>query len=329
MDLHELIESVDIVEYIGQFVELEERGDEWWGISPFTDPPEKTPSFSVRPLTGKFYDFSSGIGGSVFTFIKFYFHCSGREAYEKLSEFAGCEDTGGQRVEEMSAVQTCRKFAKPVHREKPDKSTVLPDNYMERYEADESKLKLWLDEGISLASMRKFQVRYDSFANRLVYPIRNPDGKIVNVGARALDPQWKEKGQRKYCYYYPWGTLKTIYGVAENMDAIREKREIILFEGCKSVLKADSWGIQNTGALLTSHLNPSQMTLLLKLGCRVVFALDKEVDVRKDHNISILKDFINVEYLYDRNGLLGEKDAPVDRGMEVFQKLYEGRRSYR
>lgn len=66
---------------------------------------------------------------------------------------------------------------------------------------------------------------YDSFSDRLVYPIRNPDGKIVNVGGRTLDPAWKEKGLRKYTYFMAWGELKTIYGLAENMEGIREREK--------------------------------------------------------------------------------------------------------
>ena len=81
-----------------------------------------------------------------------------------------------------------------------------------------------------------------------------------------------------------WGELKTIYGLAENMEDIKKKGEIILFEGCKSVLLADTYGVHNTGAILTSHLNPNQMKLLVSLGCRVVFALDKDVCIRDVHN---------------------------------------------
>jgi hypothetical protein len=68
------------------------------------------------------------------------------------------------------------------------------------------------------------------------------------------------------------------------------------------------------------------MKLLAKLGCRAVFALDKGVDVTQDHNIKKLKQYINVEYLKDTDGLLNEKDAPVDKGPEVFRELYENRR---
>ena len=46
MDLDDLIKSIDIVDYLSQFVDLEQRGDEFWGLSCFKD--ENTPSFSVR-----------------------------------------------------------------------------------------------------------------------------------------------------------------------------------------------------------------------------------------------------------------------------------------
>lgn len=121
-----------------------------------------------------------------------------------------------------------------------------------------------------------------------------------------------------------WGELKTIYGLAENMEDIREKGEIILFEGCKSVLLADTYGVQNTGAILTSHLNPNQMKLLVSLGCRVVFALDKDVCIRDDHNIKRLKQFVNVEYIWDKEDLLGDKDSPVDRGQDTWKNSTTG-----
>lgn len=327
MELSDLIESVDILEYISQFVELEQKGDEWWGLSCFRE--EKTPSFSVRTDPPVFYDYSSGIGGNVFTFVRYYNNCSAKEAVEILQKYAGCEGEYIAPREKMAATLVCKKFRKPKQTVKQSKGTILPDNYMERYEKRLDKLQAWIDEGISMESLEKFNVRYDAFSDRLVYPIRNLAEKIVNIGGRTLDPEWKEKNLRKYTYFYGWGTMDTIYGLAENMDEILNKREVILFEGCKSVLLADTWGIRNTACLLTSHLNPHQMKILARLGCRVVFALDKEVRIREDHNIQKLKDYVEVEYFWDRDDLLDEKDAPVDKGVEVFKKLYEGRLKYR
>lgn len=327
MELSDLLESVDILEYISQFVELEQKGDEWWGLSCFRE--EKTPSFSVRTDPPVFYDYSSGIGGNVFTFVRFYNKCSAEEAIEILKSYAGLSGVDIRPKEKMAATITCKKFRKPKRTEKQSKGTILPDNYMERYENREDKLQAWLDEGISAESLERFVVKYDAFSDRLVYPIRNLAGKIVNIGGRTLDPEWKAKNLRKYTYFFGWGTMDTIYGLYDNLAEILRKREIILFEGCKSVLLADTWGIKNAGAILTSHLNPHQMKILARLGCRVVFALDKEVKIREDHNIQKLKNYVEVEYLWDREDLLDDKDAPVDKGAETFKKLYEGRLRYR
>ena len=138
----------------------------------------------------------------------------------------------------------------------------------------------------------------------------------------TLDPLWKEKKLRKYTYFQPWGSMDVIYGLAENLEDIKKKHEVVIFEGCKSVLVADTWGIHNTGAILTSHLSKNQLKILVKLGVRVVFALDKEVRIRDDHNINKLKQYVNVEYLWDYSDMLDDKDAPVDRGLEVFEQLY-------
>ena len=70
------------------------------------------------------------------------------------------------------------------------------------------------------------------------------------------------------------------------------------------------------------------MKILAMLGSNVTFALDKEVDIRQDKNIQKLKQYVNIDYLFDKDNLLGEKDSPVDKGKEVFEKLYEHRRLY-
>lgn len=321
MELNEFIKSIDIVEYISQFIDLERRGEEWWGLSCFHN--EKTPSFSVRKNPPFFYDYSAGFGGNVFTFAKNYFKASSAETVEILKKYAGIEGEITFNEGRLNSVSVCKKFAPPASNKKESAGIVLPDDFMMRYENRPEKLQIWLDEGISQESLDKFQVCYDSLSDRLVYPIRDMTGKIVNIGGRALSKHWKEEGQPKYCYFYSWGTINTIYGVPDNIESIKKEREVILFEGCKSVLLADSWEIHNTGAILTSHLNENQMLILAKLGCDVVFALDKDVNILTDKNINKLKRFVKVYYLWDRHDLLEPKDAPVDKGCEVFKQLYD------
>ena len=108
MELHDLIESVDIVAFISQFVELEQRGDEFWGKSCFKE--EKTPSFSVRAHPPCFFDYSSGIGGNVFTFVRYYYHCGATDAIEILKKYAGVEGEISAPAKKLSASLVCRRF---------------------------------------------------------------------------------------------------------------------------------------------------------------------------------------------------------------------------
>lgn len=331
MQVSDIIEQVDILEYISQFCELEEKSDgEFWGLSPIKS--ENTPSFSVNVEKQRFYDFSSGKGGNVLDFIRAYFHCDFSRGLKILKDYAKIDDQNNgeeQTVKRLLASSVARRFKDNRKRPKESKSAALPEDYMERYEWDEDKLRVWEKEGISFDAMRKFQVRYDPFSNRIVYPIRSTFGDIINVCGRTLDPKYKENGLRKYTYFKQLGILDTIYGLAENRDSIMANKEIILFEGAKSVMMAETWGIPNTGAILTSHLNPYQFKILIQLGVRIVFALDAEIDIREDKNIMRLLPYAPVEWVRNRDGLLDEKDSPVDRGVDVFMKLYQERRRLR
>lgn len=329
MDVSEIIETVDILEYISQFCEPQKRDDgEYWCLSPLKD--ENTPSFSVNVEKQRFYDFSSGQGGNVLDFICAYHHCGFKKGLSILKEYTGIEDGQEPAVHHrLLATTIARRFHYKPPAEKKSTASILPMDYMDRYEWNEEKMAVWEQEGITRESMERFQVRYDPFSNRLVYPVRDVDGNIISVCGRTLDPDYKEKRLRKYTYFQPLGTLDTIYGLSDNIDAIRDKDEIILFEGAKSVMIADGWEFKNCGAILTSHLNPRQFKILIKLGVRVVFALDAEVDIREDANIMKLRRYTSVYWVRNQKKLLEPKDSPVDKGIEVFRSLYQERRRLR
>lgn len=196
---------------------------------------------------------------------------------------------------------------------------------MSQYENDEGYFKLWMDEGIPRSILSKYQVRYDPFSNRIVFPIRYSDGSIIGISGRTLDPNYKQNKESKYIYLKGIGCTDFLFGYSEHKKAFIKNKEIILFEGAKSVMKIEGWGVENTAAILTSHLDSLQLPVLIKLGVKTVFALDKEVDITKDENIKKLKRYVKVEYIKDRFGLLNDKDAPVDKGFDVWERLYNER----
>ena len=331
-DLDALIESVDIVDYIGQFTELTQKGREFWGLSPLKD--ENTPSFSVDPEKQCFCDFSSGKSGGVLQFIEAYYGCSTYRAILKLKEYVGTDGV----VLSRKKLDPAKVYKKYRGRDKTgnlhESVKKLPERVMDKYIWDLDELKIWIDEGISEEVLRDAEVRYDPITDRIVYPIRNIQGEIVNIGCRTLDPDYKAKGLRKYSYVQGWGSgMDVLYGLYEAREAALKSGYLILFEGAKSVLISRSWGVKNTAAILTSHLNTNQIQVLLSVCClnnvAIIFALDKDVNIADDKNIRKLKRYLNVYYLQDTDNLLDEKDSPVDKGFEVFKTLCRNKKLLR
>ena len=324
MELNDLIAAIDLVTYVGQYRELKQRRDGClWGLSPFKE--ERTPSFNIDPKKQLYYDFATGKGGDALQFAKDYHGVGTARAIQLLKEYAHITDgfTGTVRLDAV-------KIAKRYKPRQPAKGAAapafLPADYMDTmYERAPEKLAAWLAEGIGAGSMERFQVRYDSVSNRLVFPVRDMGGNIINVCGRTLDGNFKSKRIPKYVYMRTIGAMPAIFGFAENEVFIRAENQLILFEGAKSVMLADTWGIRNTGALLTSHLSEWQMRELIRLQIPLVFALDKEIDPCGDKRICRLCKYITVEVVVDAGNLLQPKMAPVDAGAETFQKLYESR----
>ena len=329
IDIWSLIESVDIVEYISQFMDLEERASgEYWGVSCLSGH-DTDPSFSISPDTQLFYDFSSHKGGNVLDFIKYYNNCNTRTAAWILADYVKDNARDLKPVSHLECAKALKKYIPRTKADKEIKYKDLGDNFMDVYEINPEKVLSWKEEGISDLAMEKFQVRYDPIGNRIVFPIRSVDGTIINIAGRTLDPLYKEHGLRKYTYYFSFGRFDTLYGLYENYENIILEKEIVVFEGAKSVMKAWGWGIQNAVALCTSHMNVYQFIILLKIGVRVVFALDEDVDPSTDENIKRLRKYLPVEFVLNKNNLLGEKMSPVDMGQDVWRKLYDARVAFR
>lgn len=322
MELSDLINQTNILDYISQYSDFELRNDgEYWGLSPLKT--ENTPSFSINTEKQKFFDFASGKGGNVLDFIQEYERCSLYKSVEKLKKYLNLEPQEIHNINKRLVATNLAKKYRIRHTEtKGQSGIILKPNYMDRYDFDKDKLSLWEKEGISFETMQNFGVKYDPISERIVYPIKDTLGNIINVCGRTIDESFKEKGLRKYTYFKPLGCLDTIYGLSDNKDEILKKKEIILFEGAKSVMLAHEWGIYNCAAVLTSHLNKNQFNHLIRLGVRTVFAFDSDVDIRKDKMVKKLLPYTQVEWVRNIDNLLDDKDSPVDKGFEIFQELY-------
>ena len=322
MNIDAVVDQINLVDYVGKYVELEERNGEYWGLSPLTN--EKTPSFSIDIEGKRFYDFSSGKGGGIIKFIMLHHKVDGETAIRMAAQYVGI-DLDAPQHRRFESTKLLKRLSKMKSSESKNDKTFLVSDVMNRYPFDVDGLKPWLDEGIGIESLRKFEVRYDAVAQSILFPIKDEDGNILVIKARLLDKYKLEKGYPKYNCLSKWGANNTLYGLFENKQSILEKSEIIIFEGEKSVMKCDAWGTRNTVAALTSHLNDAQVRILIALRANVVIAFDKGVDISSDANIKKLKHFVSVSAIIDSKGLLDDNDAPVDKGREVFDTLYQSR----
>lgn len=319
-----IIDSVDIAEHISQYLPLKRKGtDEFFACCPFHS--ESTPSFSVTPKSNLFYCFGCKASGNVITFEQKYNGLTFSETVEKLSGQYGID----RNIRETSpSILLMRKLSKS--REQPKQRTahtILPHDYMDRY-AD-SPATEWLKEGITESTQRTHGVRIDVSGNRIVYPVFDVNGNLINVKGRTRSTDYKILGIPKYINYFKVGDLDYFQGFVRNKNAVLSIGEAVIFESYKSVMKAEQYGMMNTLSAETSSLSMPQIKLLLALHCSVTIAFDNDirrVDISK--MIATLKRFTNVYIIEDKEKLLGDpkdKMAPVDAGKDVWETLYKNR----
>ena len=100
-------------------------------------------------------------------------------------------------------------------------------------------------------------------------------------------------------------------------------------------MKCYGWGYKNVGSAEKHSLTMEQIRLLIRLKVDVTFAYDSDVSYKsKDivDTIRILKKFTNVYIIEDPDNLLGgidAKNSPADKGLQVFEKLYQNKRRVR
>lgn len=187
---------------------------------------------------------------------------------------------------------------------------------------------MFTSEGISLDTQCKFDIRYDILDNRIIIPIRDEIGNLVTMKGR-IAMENPSIHIAKYLAYEPYSADNILYGLYENKDNIIKKKECILVEAEKSVLKADSIGVNNVVALSKKVVSENQRKKILELQVPVVIALDKDVP---DEEIVIIAeqfvDYQDVWIIKDTTGLLGKKDSPFDCGDMIWDELYENKIKY-
>lgn len=320
--LQEINASVDLLEYVSQSIEMEKRGRDYFGHCPLHV--DNTPSFSITPSKNSYYCFSCGRSGGIIGYLMDYEHLKFDDAVDKAAKLANMDLSTMCKSDTVSFLKKSKKMFHQDNQEVIHE--YLPEKEYEKYPRKE--ISEWLDEGIRQDILELFDIRINERDNRIIYPVRDIKGNLINVKGRTRYKNFKELKIPKYINYYPIGTMDYFQGLNITLPYIKEQNEIIIFESVKSVMKAFGWGYKNSASAEKHTLTDEQVKLLVRLRVNVVFAFDSDIsysdrDIKK--TIDILKRITNVYLIYDRNKLLGGKDAknaPVDLTRDIWEQLY-------
>lgn len=294
--IDQIKQAVDIVEVIGDFVDLKKSGTNYKGKSPFVE--EKSPSFFVSPGKEIFKDFSSGKGGDA---IKFVMEVEGLSYIESLKylakkyniEVKEAEETPEDIIQrtERESLFIVLNFAKDFY-----KSTLLTheegqsiglsyfkergftpdiidkfdlgysldqwDALLKEAEKKQYSLEILEKAGLVLNKEEGNKKIYDRFRGRVIFPIHNLTGKVIAFGARILT---NDKKQPKYINSPEtevYHKSKILYGIAQAKQQIRQEDNCFLVEGYTDVLSLHQAGIENVVASSGTSLTVEQIRLI-------------------------------------------------------------------
>lgn len=212
----------------------------------------------------------------------------------------------------------------------------------------------WNNEGITEDIAKYFGIKFYFQQGRVIIPHHNISGDLVGIRGRSFLKHDIDAG-RKYMpviiqnkiYKHP--TNFNLYGIYQNNGNIRKIKRAVLFEGEKSVLKYGSYYGQNNNislATLGMTFSIAQREILLNCGVEeVTICFDKQYMVeyldkkntkeykefeRYIRNLakiaSMLIGYCNVYVVLCWGDLIDYKDAPIDKGKEIFEELFKNYR---
>lgn len=324
--LQQINENANLLDYVSQFIEMEKRGNDYFGQCPLHI--DNTPSFSITPAKNSYYCFSCGKSGGIIGYLMDYEGMQFESAVEKAAKLADMDLSKMCKSNTVSWLKKLRMLA--LKKDNDFSHEILPESELKKYKKE--PVWEWLNEDISQETMDLFGVMVDTWQNRIIYPVYDIHGNLINIKARTRYPNYKKLKIPKYINYYPVGVMDYFQGLNITLKYVKEKGEIIIFESVKSVMKAFGWGYKNCASAEKHTLTKEQLDLLVKLKVNVVFAYDSDISYRQSdvkQNIDKLKRVTNVYIIEDKNKLLGgvaTKNAPVDCGEDIWSQLYEAKK---
>lgn len=302
--VQQIKDRLSIVDVISPYVELHPAGKNLKGKSPFTN--EKTPSFYVSPDRGMYYCFSSSQGGDMFTFVEKMEGVDFKGALKILAEKANVElvpedpKKRSERDTKYHILEEATKFY--VDELSKDKSAKA---YLKDRGVTEKTINAWqigyapgppiggwrhvrehllalgfndsqlMSVGL-VKSSGEGKAPYDTFRDRIMFPIRDVSGRVVAYSGRILN---KDSDAPKYVNSPEtelFNKSEILFGYDKAKEGIRKLDFSLIVEGQFDVVLAHQAGYNNTVAVSGTALTAHHVGLLQRLSNRVVLALDAD-----------------------------------------------------
>ena len=351
-------EAADIVQVIGECVELKKAGARYTGLCPFHA--EKTPSFSVNPQGGFFHCFGCGESGDVFSFMMKYHHLTFPDALKDLARRYHIDlperklsDQDRARMRERENLYQVNHEASAMYRNflhnaaeadaarKYLRERGVPQEIVEKYglgyapapetngwkfvttRLQAKKMSIVAIEQAGLAVKKDNGGYYDRFRDRVLFPIYDMSGREVAFGGRILG-----EGKPKYMNSPEsmiFNKSRLLFGLHQHRDAIRKSRRAIVVEGNFDLLLLAVHGIDNVVAPLGTALTRSHVKSLRGYCDEVVLLFDGDSAGLKAARRSI--PFFLAEQVEGKVALLPEGHDPDslvrERGAEGILQLLD------
>lgn len=328
-EINELANKLDVFDVISQYQQCVKHNGKYW-LFHCNNNRDSDASLVVDRKQNFYHCYSCEAGnggGNALAYLVYEQHMTFSEAAETIIRLSGGCYRPKPTPECLRVINRYKKVFEPHVNDFSKR--VYGDfdlDYEQKFDGTHMPQE-WIDEGISERVMREFDVRIDNRSERIVYPLFDADLRFITAKGRTRIKDFKRLGIPKYISYSPISGVDFFCGFRENGKEIKDRNRIVIFEGIKSVMKAKGWGYGFCVSAETSHVNPDQIKRLLHLGVSdITIAFDKDKSFKDaTSGLQMLKRFTNCYAVIDRQNLLGEKESPVDRGKDVFEKLYANR----
>ena len=296
--IEEIIEKNDIVDVVSDYVKINRKGKDYFGLCPFHN--EKTPSFSVVPSKQIYYCFGCGKGGNVLNFISGIENVEYIDAIKMMADRASVTlpESNDTRERESSGyikklVEINTEAARFFHEklmENPDAQAYLrnrkiKDSTIRKFGigyAPDSwdavlkhlKGKGYNEKDIMASGLAKkgSTSYYDSFRNRIMFPIIDIRNRVIGFGGRILSGEGAKYINSPETPAY--NKSSSLYGI--NIAKNSKAEKIIIVEGYMDCVAIHQAGFQNCVASLGTALTRKQAQMLKKLVPEIIIAYDMD-----------------------------------------------------